>query len=271
MSTIPDLGTLGAAHRAVWASGDYPAVAAELIPGLGEVVVDTAAVGPGDRVLDIAAGTGNAAVPAALRGADVVAADLTPELLAVGARLAADRGAALEWVEADAQALPFPDAAFDVVLSCVGVMFAPFHERAAAELLRVCRPGGRIALLAWAPGGFVGGLLATLRPFVPAPPPGASPPVRWGDEAYLRTLLGDGVRDLHTSLGSARFAVTDSPAAFRDWWKQRYGPIVTTYARIADDPERTAELDTAFLDHLTATRTGAHWESEYLLVTAVRL
>lgn len=106
---------------------------------------------------------------------------------------------------------------------------------------------------------------------MPAPPPGASPPVRWSDEAYLRTLLGDGVRDLHTSLGSARFAVTDSPAAFRDWWKQRYGPIVTTYARIADAPERTAELDTAFLDHLTATRTGDHWESEYLLVTAVRL
>ncbi|MEU4374105.1 MULTISPECIES: class I SAM-dependent methyltransferase [Pseudonocardia] len=175
MSTIPDLGTLGAAHRAVWASGDYPAVAAELIPGLGEVVVDTAAVGPGDRVLDIAAGTGNAAVPAALRGADVVAADLTPELLAVGARLAADRGAALEWVEADAQALPFPDAAFDVVLSCVGVMFAPFHERAAAELLRVCRPGGRIALLAWTPGGFVGGCSRRCARSCPPRRPGRLP------------------------------------------------------------------------------------------------
>ncbi|GAA4967755.1 methyltransferase domain-containing protein [Pseudonocardia tropica] len=271
MTTVPDLAALGAAHRAVWAAGDYPAVAADLIPGLGEVLVDTVGVAPGDRVLDVAAGTGNAAIPAALRGADVVASDLTPELLVAGARLAGDRGARLEWVEADAHALPFPDAGFDVVLSCVGVMFAPFHERAAAELLRVCRPGGRIGLLAWTPEGFVGRMFGVLRPFVPAPPPGAAPPARWGDEEHVRALLGDGVRDLRADRGSVRFAVTDSPSGFRDWWKQRYGPIVTAYARLADDPGRTAELDAAFADFLAATRSGDHWDSEYLLVTAVRI
>ncbi len=150
----PDLSTIGTKHRALWASGDYPAVAADLIPDLGTTLVEAAGVAAGQRVLDIGAGTGNAAIPAALAGADVVASDLTPELLAAGERIAAARGANLQWVEADAHALPFEDGEFDTVLSCVGVMFAPFHERAAAQLLRVCRPGGTIGLLSWTPEGF---------------------------------------------------------------------------------------------------------------------
>ncbi|MEJ8279012.1 class I SAM-dependent methyltransferase [Pseudonocardia spirodelae] len=268
--TAPDPTALRPAHRAVWASGDYAAVAATLIPGLGAELVEATGVAAGEQVLDVAAGTGNAAVPAALRGADVIAADLTPELLAAGARAAADRGAELEWVEADAHDLPFPDAAFDVVLSCVGVMFAPYHERAAAELLRVCRPGGRIGLLNWTPEGFVGGLFATLGPFVPAPPPGATPGVRWGTEEHLARLFGDGVRDLRARRATVRFDVVADPAGFRDWWKQNYGPVVTAYARLADDPERTAELDEAFAAYLDRTRAGDHWDAEYLLATAVR-
>jgi SAM-dependent methyltransferase len=269
-ATTPDLTAIGAKHRAVWACGDYPAVAADLIPDLGAVLVGATGAGAGDRVLDIAAGTGNAAIPAALAGADVVASDLTPELLSEGARIAGTRGATLEWVEADAHALPFGSASFDVVLSCVGVMFAPFHERAAGELLRVCRPGGRIGLLSWTPEGFVGGLFATLRPFVPAPPPGATPAPSWGDEAHVRGLLGDGVRDLRAQKQTVTFAVAGSPVEFREWWKRNYGPIVTAYAGLADDPGRTAELDAAFTEYLERTRTGDHWEAEYLLVTAVR-
>jgi len=269
-SSTPDLSAIGAKHRALWASGDYPAVAAGLIPGLGATLVEAAGVAAGQRVLDVGAGTGNAAIPAALTGADVVASDLTPELLATGERIAADRGAHLRWVEADAHALPFEDGEFDTVLSCVGVMFAPFHERAAAELLRVCRPGGTIGLLNWTPEGFVGQLFATMKPFAPPPPPGASPGPLWGREDHVRGLLGDGVRELRAERRTVRFDVSDTPEAFREWWKRNYGPTIAVYRSLADDPDRTAELDAAFVRMLEETRTGGTWEAEYLLVTAVR-
>ena len=142
---------LKAKHRALWASGDYPAVAAELIPALGPELVQACGIRPGDRVLDVAAGSGNAAIPAAVAGAIVTASDLTPELFGAGRRIAAERGVELEWVEADAEAVPFADNSFDVVTSCVGAMFAPHHQATANELVRVCRPGGTIGMINWTP------------------------------------------------------------------------------------------------------------------------
>lgn len=269
--TSTDLTAITAKHRALWASGDYPAVAADLIPDLGATLVEAAGVAAGQRVLDVGAGTGNAAIPAALAGADVVASDLTPELLAVGTQLAASCGAPLQWVEADAHALPFETAEFDTVLSCVGVMFAPFHEQAAGELLRVCRPGGTIGLLSWTPEGFVGRLFATMKPFAPAPPPGASPAPLWGDEQHVRDLLGDGVRDLRAERRTASFAVESTPEAFREWWKRLYGPTIAVYRSLADDPDRTAALDAAFLAMLADTQQPDRtWTAEYLLVVAER-
>ncbi|MBJ7359390.1 methyltransferase domain-containing protein, partial [Nocardioides sp.] len=156
---------LKAKHRAMWAMGDYPAVATEVIAPLGPVLAAAAGVGPGDRVLDVAAGSGNAAIPAAALGADVVASDLTPDLLEAGRQAAAGRGVGLRWDEGDAEALPYEDASFDVVVSCVGVMFAPHHQRSADELVRVLRPGGRLALLSWTPSGFIGQMFATMRPY----------------------------------------------------------------------------------------------------------
>lgn len=267
-TTTPDLTAVRAKHRALWASGDYPTVAADLIPDLGATLVEAAGVAAGQRVLDVGAGTGNAAIPAALTGADVVASDLTPELLAEGERIAAARGAQLQWVEADAHALPFETGEFDTVLSCVGVMFAPFHERAAGELLRVCRPGGTIGLLNWTPEGFVGRLFATMKPFAPAPPPGASPGPLWGREEHVRTLLGDGVRDLRAQRRTTTFAVADDPEAFREWWKRHYGPTISVYRGL--DADRAAELDAAFLQLLEETRSDGAWRAEFLLVTAVR-
>lgn len=175
-------------HRAMWASGNYAAVAGEVIPTLGGTLVEACGIRPGDRVLDVAAGTGNAAIPAARWGARVVASDLTPELLDEGARLAEAAGLHIEWEPGDAEALPYPAGEFDVVMSCVGVMFAPHHAAAAAELLRVCRPGGTIGLISWTPSGFIGQLFATVRPFVPTPPPGVRPAPLWGDPDHVAAL-----------------------------------------------------------------------------------
>ncbi|MFK4120969.1 class I SAM-dependent methyltransferase [Streptomyces longwoodensis] len=266
---------LKARHRAMWAQGDYPTVAAELIPELGGVLVEACGVRPGDRVLDVAAGTGNVAVPAALAGADVVACDLTPELLETGRALAERRGARVRWQEADAEALPFGDATFDTVLSCVGVMFAPHHQRAADELLRVCRPGGTVGLLSWTPEGFLGRMLATMKPYAPPPPPGAQPPPLWGDPQHVGELLGDRVTAVEAERRTVvvdRFA---TPEEFRAYFKERYGPTIAVYRSLADEPARAAALDRDLADLARGHGLGAEdgrtaMEWEYLLFTARR-
>ena len=153
---------LKARHRAMWASGDYPSMVETFLLPLGPRLVDAAGIGRGMRVLDVAAGTGNASLPAAARGADVTASDLTPELLDAGRRRAEAQGLDIEWVEADAERLPFEDESFDVVMSAIGAMFAPHHQATADELVRVCRPGGTIALLSWTPEGMIGDLFRTM-------------------------------------------------------------------------------------------------------------
>jgi SAM-dependent methyltransferase len=256
-------------HRAMWASGDYPRLAAELVAPLGPVLVAATGVGPGDRVLDVAAGTGNAAIPAAAAGASVVASDLCPELLAEGSRLAAERGLDLEWREANAHELPFSDGEFDVVMSCIGVMFAPFHERAARELARVCKPDGRIGLISWTPEGHIGQLWATMKPYAPPPPPGAQPPPLWGNEEHVRALLGDRVTDVVTERRTLAVDHFADGAAFRDYFKAVYGPTIAVYRNIEGDADRAAELDVAIArigdDYL---RGGPTMDWEYLLLTA---
>ena len=265
---------LKARHRAMWASGDYPLVARTVIPDLGAVLVDASGVRAGQTVLDVAAGSGNAAVPAAATGARVVASDLTPELFDVGREAAARAGVDVEWREADAEAMPFDDAAFDVVLSCVGVMFAPHHEIAADELVRLCRPGGTIGLASWTPQGFVGRLLGTMRPYAPPPPPGAQPPPLWGDEQHVRSLLGDRVQDVSVRRQVVRVEAYATPKEFRESFKAHYGPVLAVYRSLGDDAERVAEVDAA-LDELARSadlgREGSLvMEWEYLLLTATR-
>ena len=269
IDTSPDQA-LKAKHRAMWRLGDYPAVAIDVIPELGPELVAASRVRPGDRVLDVAAGTGNAAVPAALTGARVTASDLTPELFDAGREFAARHGVQLAWEEGDAEALPYDDGAFDVVLSCVGVMFAPHHQRAADELVRVCRPGGTIGLLSWTPNGFVGEMFKAMKPFAPPPPPGAQPPPLWGQADHVRTLFGDRVTDLvahRQTLTTDRFS---TPEAWLAYWKTVYGPTIAVYRGLADDPARAAALDR----DLTAVAARFHREAdsamewEYLIVTA---
>ena len=262
---------LKAKHRAMWALGDYPSVAAEIIPDLGAVLVDACGVGPGIRVLDVAAGSGNATIPAALTGASVVACDLTPELFASGRDKAAQHGVEVEWLEADAEALPFADGEFDVVLSCVGVMFAPHHQATADELTRVCRPGGTIGLLSWTPEGFLGQMLATMKPYAPSPPPGAQPPPLWGDENHVRTLFGDRVTDVTARRDNVRVDRFDDPETFREYFKTNYGPTIVAYRGIAEDPDRIDALDRDLADLARRFDYGTDttvMDWEYLLLTA---
>jgi ubiquinone/menaquinone biosynthesis C-methylase UbiE len=264
-----------AKHRALWASGDYPAVAAELIPGLGPRLVAACGIRAGQRVLDVAAGSGNAAIPAAITGATVVAGDLTPELFDAGRAVAAHHGVALEWVEADAEAMPFADNDFDVVMSCVGAMLAPRHQRTADELVRVTRPGGTIGLINWTPDGFIGRLFATMKPYAPPPPPGASPAPLWGNPDHVRELFGDNVTELELRRETVVFDRCATAEEFREYWKRNYGPTIATYAFNAEDPAKVADLDRDFLAFLNEwnesdepNRTA--YTAEYLLVTAVK-
>ncbi|WP_426765369.1 class I SAM-dependent methyltransferase [Pseudarthrobacter sp. 1G09] len=260
-------------HRAMWASGDYPALADELLLELGAILVEACGVRSRHRVLDVAAGSGNAAIPAAMMGAKVVASDLTPELFEAGRREAGNRGVSLEWKEADAEALPFDDAAFDVVMSCLGTMFAPRHQAAADEMLRVCKPGGNIGLLSWTPEGFVGRMFATMKPFAPPPPPGAQPAPLWGNEEHVRELLGDRVTDVTVRKQALAVRSFHQPGDFVRYFKSHYGPTIAVYKYIGADADKVRELDQALTD-LADSFGDAHGDTpfqmewEYLLFTA---
>lgn len=258
------------AHRRLWALGDYPAVAREVIAELGRATVAAAEIRQGERVIDIAAGSGNSAIPAAAAGGVVTATDLTPELFEVGRRDAQAAGVELSWEQADAERLPYADDSFDVALSSVGIMFAPFHERSAAELTRVVRPGGRIALTNWTPAGFIGRMFAVMKPYAPPPPPGASPGPLWGDPEHVAGLLGERVEGLsaeHRVLVVERFATA---LQFLDFFKSHYGPTIAVYTRISDDPTAVGDLDQALLDlageYFRPDDAAMEWE--YLLTTA---
>jgi len=261
---------LKARHAAMWASGSYPTVASEVVHTLGGVLVDALDIRSGERVLDVAAGTGTSALPAARRGAEVVATDLTPELLEVGRTQATAEGVDVTWQTADAEALPFGDAVFDVTMSSIGVMFAPHHQAAADELVRVTRSGGRIGVLSWTPDGFIGQLFATMKPYAPPPPPGASPAPLWGSVEHVRELLGDRVRDLAAHQRTLRVDRFRSGGEFRDFFKTLYGPTIAVYRSIGDDADRVAALDAdmAALGDRFLHNGVMPWE--YLVVTATR-
>ena len=260
-------------HRAMWASGDYPLMVETFLLPLGPRLVDACGIGAGTRVLDVASGTGNAAIPAAQRGATVTASDLTPALLEAGAALPEARRLELDWVEADAEHLPFADESFDVVMSSIGVMFAPHHQPAADELVRTCRPGGTIGLLSWTPEGMLGALFATIKPFAPPPPPGASSPPLWGSETHLHELFGDRV-DFHSVTREVlEITAFDRPRDYAEHFKAYYGPTIAARAnavRNGVEAEFDAALD-AFCDEWShGTSSPARFEKEYLLAVGTR-
>ena len=264
---------LKARHRKMWASGDYPNMVETFLTPLGPRLAEACRIGPGTRVLDVAAGPGNAAIPAALAGAHVTASDLTPELLEAGRARAAAAGVELDWVEADAERLPFDDESFDVVMSSIGVMFAPHHQLAADELVRVCRPGGTIGLLSWTPEGMIGALFRTIGPFAPPPPPGAQPPPLWGSEAHLGELLGDRVELDSVSRGVLDVTAFERAHDYGEHFKAYYGPTIAAQKN-ARATGREAEFESAldaFCDDWNRGTAGrARFDMEYLLTIGTR-
>ena len=271
-STVSD-SDLKARHRAMWASGDYPSMVETFLLPLGPRLVEACGIGSGMRVLDVAAGTGNASIPAAERGASVVASDLTPELLEAGRKVAEDRGLELEWVEADAEKLPFEDQSFDVVMSAIGAMFAPHYQDVADELVRVCRPAGIIGLLSWTPEGMLGALFRTMGPFAPPPPPGAQPPPLWGSEEHLQGLFGDRVDFGTLERDVLEITAFEHPHDYATHFKERYGPTIAAHAnaRRNEREEELAQALDAFTDEWNlGTADQARFEKEYLVAMGTR-
>ena len=256
----------------MWALGDYHRFARETVWELGSVLVEASGISRGERVLDVATGTGNVAIRAAEAGAQVVASDLTPEHFEAGRREAAAHGVELDWVEADAEALPFGDGEFDVVTSSLGAIFAPDHQAVADELLRVCRPGGTIAMINFTPDGLAADFFGALGPYMPAPPPGALPPLLWGSEEHVRELFGDRVGSLDMERASY-VETAATPDAYVELFRETFGPVVAIRAGLADQPARLAAFDRDLVGYATRSNGGephaeAEYRYEYLLVTA---
>ena len=260
-------------HRKMWAMGDYPSMVQTFLLPLGPRLVDACGIDAGTRVLDVAAGTGNASIPAAQRGAKVTASDLTPELLAAGRATAEAEGLELDWVEADAENLPFEDESFDVVMSCIGAMFAPHHQAVADEMVRVCRPGGTIGLLSWTPEGMLGALFRTIGPFAPPPPAGAQPPPLWGSEDHLRGLFGGRVDWRTLQREDLEITAFDRARDYGEHFKARYGPTIAARAN-AEKNGRADEFDQALDAFCDEWNRGAperaRFEKEYLVAVGTR-
>jgi SAM-dependent methyltransferase len=270
VTSTPDLTAIKAKQQKAWASGDYHAIAAT-IPIISERLCDAADLHAGSRVLDVAGGSGNTALAAARCGADVVSLDYVPSLLERSRRRAESEGLSYETVEGDAEAMPFADGSFDAVVSCVGVMFAPDHQRAASELVRVCRTGGTIALANWCPDSFIGDLFRTTAKHVPQPA-GLQPPGLWGKEDHVRSLLGDGVSDLRAERRTFTFryrSADDFVSTFRTW----YGPTHKAFAALDEAGQDALYTDLVALVERTDRLHGEDAvaiPADYLEIVATR-
>ncbi len=268
LTATPEIVQLKAGHRVTWAAGDYTAIADAYVIPVAQTALAAAAVQPGEELLDVAAGSGNASIPAAQAGAQVTALDLVPELLEIGRARAEEAGVAVRFVEGDAEALPFGDAGFDVIVSVVGVQFTPRHAATAGEMIRVARPGGRFVLANWTPAGFIGQVFKTMSPYMPKPPAGASSPPLWGDEAHVRSLFPAHGVELTFETHSTDFT-EKSPAAFVEFMADNYGPVLKARERLAQDGRWTslrADL-IALCERSNVEPDAFRAPSEYLVIS----
>jgi ubiquinone/menaquinone biosynthesis C-methylase UbiE len=264
-----DVSAIKQGQRMMWTAGDYPELA-QTIASAGELVAERAQAKAGDTLLDVATGSGNVAIPAALAGAQVTGLDLTPKLLEVARDRAAEAGLQIEFVEGDAEVLPFDDRSFDRVTSCFGVMFAPRHGVAAEELVRVAKPGGRIVIAAWTPEGLMGRMFRTVGSYMPTPPAELKPPVMWGNEDHVRSLLAGKAEPAFE-----RHTVTyehESLEGWLDYNERVLGPMIM--AKAALEPQGKwealrADLVKLYTDGNEADDGSMRVRGEYLLSVAV--
>jgi SAM-dependent methyltransferase len=271
MPESPDLKAVTQAQQQTWSEGDFSMVA-NLVVNAAENLAEALEIVPDERVLDVACGSGNGALAAARRAwGNTVGADFVPELLERGRERALAERLEIEFVEADAQDLPFGDASFDVVMSIYGAMFAPDQERTAAELLRVVKPGGRIGMANWTPDGGVGQMFMTIAKHTGGPPPGVIPPALWGMEERLRELFGDGVSELRIERRRSRQAFR-SPDHYLEFFRAYFGPIKTAFEKVGPDGEEAlaADLRKFLAEANTAGDRALVIEPEYLQVVAIR-
>jgi SAM-dependent methyltransferase len=271
MSEGPDFSALTEAQRRTWSEGDF-AMVANLVFHDADGLAEALEIIPDERVLDVACGSGNGAIAAARRAwGNTVGCDFVPALLERGRERAAAERLAIEFVEGDAQALPFDDAEFDVAMSIFGAMFAPDQERTAAELLRVTKPGGRIGMANWTPDGGIAGMFMVTAKHTGGPPPGFIPPVLWGTEDRLRELFGDGVSELRTERCKSRQAFR-SADHYLEFFRAYFGPIRAAFEKVG--PEGEEALASDLRAHLKEVDRGDGralvLEPEYLRVVARR-
>jgi ubiquinone/menaquinone biosynthesis C-methylase UbiE len=268
-ATSPDLFALKTRQQAAWSSGNY-AIVGTTLQIVGEQLCEALDIKAGAKVLDVAAGNGMASLAAARRWCDVTSTDYVPALLDLGRARAAAEGAKIEFREADAENLPFADNSFDVVLSTFGVMFTPNQDRAAAELLRVCKPKGKIGLANWTPDGFIGQVFKTLGKYLP-PPAGVKSPALWGTRPRLNELFSDGVSMIRAEPRLFNFRYR-SPEHFMDVFKTYYGPVLKAFAAL--DPEKQRQLHDDLYALIVRTNRATNGSmvvpSEYLEIVVTK-
>lgn len=274
MSTItPEMESLKSRLKATWMAGDFTQIAKAYELDAADFVRRLSFIRQGAHVLDVACGNGNLAIPAARAGAVVTGVDIATNLLQQGRVRAQAQGLTIQFDEGDAEQLPYDDSAFDVIVSMFGVMFAPRPDNAAAELTRVCRAGGRIALANWTPTGFVGQMFKVIAAHVP-PPPMISSPLLWGDEKTARERLRENITDLQFSRRLVTFKFPLAPAEVVEFWRLYYGPTQRAFDALSADPEKQTalrrDLERLWAEHNQATDDTTRVESEYLEIIATR-
>lgn len=270
MSAItPEIGSLKERLKATWMAGDFGRIAKHLEAG-AEAFIARLAPKPGTRVLDVACGTGNLTIPAARVGALVSGVDIATNLLEQARTRAKSEGLEIQFDEGDVERLPYDDAAFDLVVSMFGVMFAPRPELASAELVRVCRSGGRIVMANWTPAGFAGQMFKTVGKHVP--PPKIPSPTQWGDETIVRERLHDGIADLQMTKRICPLRYPFPPPEVVEFYRVYFGPVDRAFAALDADGQAALrrDLEQLWSNHNLAEDDSTHVDSEYLEVIATR-
>ena len=269
-TTQTEMESLKTRLKSMWMAGDFGQIA-RIIQGAADEFTATLELKPGEKVLDVACGSGNLTIPAARTGATVVGVDIASNLLEQAAERAKAEGLEIQLDEGDAENLPYDDASFDVVMSMYGAMFAPRPELVSSELVRVCKPGGRIAMANWTPAGFIGQMFKITGKHVP-PPPTMPSPIKWGDEATVRERLRDGIADLQVTSKICTFSFPFGPADVVEYFRMYYGPTQRAFAALDENGQAALrkDLEQAWSENNKATDGSTEVDAEYLEVVAIK-